>query len=144
MASHAIFITASGFRHHGPRGEVSFEPRVFAGPSDRRFRCAFVASEGWGTYAQDFKDGTATHTLRVLHGRVRLRAFGVPMLLPMLLEDVRVETLEGPQVRLVRRETNAAGGETASGFGRWVLEFPPASCDLEAGDEVAVRISRSW
>ena len=145
MASHAIFIAASGFRHHGPRGEVSFEPRVFARPGDRGFRCAFVASQGWGTYAQDLRDGVATHTLRVLHGRVRLRAFGVPMLVPMLLEDLRVETLKGPQVRLVRRETNAAGEEESpSGFGRWVLEFPPGSCDLEAGDEVTVRLSRSW
>ncbi len=144
MAAHATFISACGFRHHGPRGELSFSPRVFAAAGDRRFRCAFVSSEGWGTYSQEFRDEVATHSLSVLHGLVRLRRWGVPMLLPMLLEEVRVETLAGPEVRLVRREPNAAGeGESASGFGRWVLEFSPGSCDLIEGDVVSVRILRA-
>jgi uncharacterized protein (DUF608 family) len=144
MASHATFISACGFRHHGSRGELSFEPRVFASPGERRFRCAFVASEGWGTYSQDLRDGVAIHSLRVLHGRVRLRAWGVPMLMAMMLEDVRVETLAGPEVRLVRREVNSPGeGESPAGFGRWVLEFAAGSPHLAAGDEVAVRIVRA-
>jgi hypothetical protein len=143
MASHGTFVAACGFRHHGPRGELSFEPRVFDVADRRRFRAAFIAGEGWGSYSQELLDGVATHSIKVLHGKVRLRAFGVPMLVPLFLEDLDVATLAGPPVQLVRREVDATGeAEQAAGFGRYVLEFAPGACELGEGDQLVVRLSR--
>lgn len=142
MASYGSFVAACGFRHHGPRGEISFEPRIFDVASPNRFRAAFIACEGWGTYSQELIDGVATHTLKVLHGKVRVRALGVPMLVPRFLEDLDVVTLAGPPVQLVRREPDASGGgDGTAGPGRYVLEFAPGTCDLVEGDELTVRLS---
>lgn len=62
MASHGVYLAACGFGYHGPRGHLSFAPKISPG----RFRAAFTSAEGWGTYSQEI-DGeklNASVTLR--------------------------------------------------------------------------------
>lgn len=65
MASYGTFITASGFRYHGPKGFIAFAPAV----GKENFKAPFVTAEGWGTYTQ--KDGN--HTLHLKYGRLQLK-----------------------------------------------------------------------
>ena len=69
MASYGVFLAACGFEVHGPKGHLAFAPRV--NPGD--FRAAFVAPEGWGSYAQERKPDAQRHRLELKRGRLRLR-----------------------------------------------------------------------
>jgi len=61
MASFGAYLTLCGFRHHGPKGELSLDPKT----GGERFRAAFLAAEGWGTYEQRVQpDGTVAREFR--------------------------------------------------------------------------------
>ena len=45
MSSYGLFVAATGFSCHGPKGEVGFDPRF---PGEHH-RFAFIAPDGWGT-----------------------------------------------------------------------------------------------
>ena len=73
MASWGVFTALSGFVYNGPKGEMSFDPRVT--PED--FSSAFTAAEGWGTFEQTKgKDGQLS-TVTVKHGILSLKQFSV-------------------------------------------------------------------
>ena len=76
MASYGLFTAACGFEYHGPRGYIAFIPRLT--PED--FRAPFTAAEGWGMFAQERAGSTQRETLKVVHGRLKLKtlAFAVP------------------------------------------------------------------
>ena len=76
MASYGLFTAACGFEYHGPRGHIAFLPRL----TPENFRAPFTAAEGWGTFAQKRAGGTQSETLKVVHGKLRLKtlAFAVP------------------------------------------------------------------
>lgn len=76
MSSWSMLEAASGQRTNAPEGLLAFEPRSTPG----KFRCFFIAAEGWGTFEQRIgRDRAATQqdTLRVAYGQVRLRALEV-------------------------------------------------------------------
>jgi uncharacterized protein (DUF608 family) len=73
LASWGVFTALAGFKCHGPKGTLSFDPRFK--PED--FRSAFTTAEGWGTYSQRTEDGTQNCTLEVKHGKVVLKEFSV-------------------------------------------------------------------
>lgn len=73
MASHGVFLAVCGFTCNGPRGEIGFAPRL----TPERFRCAFVASTGWGSYEQAIADGAFTASLALRFGSLRLRELSV-------------------------------------------------------------------
>jgi hypothetical protein len=63
MASYGVFLAACGFELHGPKGHLGFAPRL----TPERFRAAFTAPEGWGSYAQEID------AAKTLQARVELR-----------------------------------------------------------------------
>lgn len=69
MASHGVFLAVCGFELHGPKGHLGFDPRL----TPERFRAAFTAPEGWGSWSQTI-DGTKRleARLELRHGRLRL------------------------------------------------------------------------
>lgn len=69
MSSHGTYLAACGFEYHGPRGELTFTPRI--GAED--FSAAFVAAEGWGTFAQKLAAGDTQATVQVAWGKLRLK-----------------------------------------------------------------------
>jgi non-lysosomal glucosylceramidase len=68
MASHGVFVSISGFEHHGPKGFIGFSPRL----TPENFRSAFIAAEGWGTFAQKRDDRLQTESLRLNFGQLTL------------------------------------------------------------------------
>ncbi|MCC6233306.1 MAG: hypothetical protein IT580_11725 [Verrucomicrobiales bacterium] len=69
MASYGTFVTACGYEYHGPSGRLGFAPRL----TPERFRAAFTAAEGWGTFSQAVEGEIGRARLDVRFGRLRLR-----------------------------------------------------------------------
>lgn len=72
MASYGVYLAACGFRHHGPKQTLSFDPKIQPG----NFRCAFTAAEGWGTYEQKLEGRAMRVRLAIKNGSIPLRKFG--------------------------------------------------------------------
>lgn len=70
MASYGVYQAVCGCHYHGPRGELSFAPRL----SPDKFRAALTTAEGWGTYAQQRADGRLTATIDIRWGKLRLKS----------------------------------------------------------------------
>jgi hypothetical protein len=74
MASWGVLLALSGFEYHGPKGWIKFRPRL----TPERFRCAFTAAEGWGTFDQEFDtSGSAQYKLTLRHGSLRLNSMSL-------------------------------------------------------------------
>jgi non-lysosomal glucosylceramidase len=69
MASYGVFLAACGFEYHGPNARLGFAPRI----SPDRFKAAFTAAEGWGTFTQQRSAAGLTAGVSVKHGRLRLK-----------------------------------------------------------------------
>ena len=68
MASYGTFVSACGFRYHGPEGMIAFAPRW----NRHDFRAPFTTAEGWGTYRQRVGAGRQQHQLALKYGSLRL------------------------------------------------------------------------
>lgn len=73
MASHATFIAACGYEHHGPKGHLGFAPRL----SPDNFRAPFTTAEGWGTFTQQLQNGRLRAEITVKWGRLRLQTLAL-------------------------------------------------------------------
>jgi len=76
MSSHGTFIAACGYEYNGPERHLGFAPRV----SPERFKAAFTAAEGWGSFNQLREGATQTATIAIAYGQLRLKtlAFAAP------------------------------------------------------------------
>lgn len=93
MASWGVLLGLSGFAYHGPKGHLGFAPRL----TPERFRCAFTASEGWGTLGQERTGTIQTDAVAVRWGRVRLRSVALELPPRARLREATV-TLDGAPV----------------------------------------------
>lgn len=118
MASWGVYTALAGFEYHGPKGHIGFAPRL----TPEKFRAAFTAAEGWGSFSQTRADQVQREQLDLRWGRLRLNslAFAVPadwkeietkvMLndTPIdnrpLLRDGRVEIELGEEVKLSKSD----------------------------------------
>ena len=85
MSSYGAFVAASGYKYHGPKGELSFAPKI--NPED--YRSAFISAEGWGTFTQQKSDSGLVNTLRVNYGKLALNKFQTT-----LIGDGRIATVQ--------------------------------------------------
>ncbi len=69
MAVYGAFITLTGFEHHGPQQHLGFDPKL----SPEKFRCAFTACNGWGTYHQEKLGNGMHYRLQLVHGELLLK-----------------------------------------------------------------------
>jgi len=76
MAGYGVFLALCGFEHHGPKGHIGFAPRL----KPEKFKAAFTAAEGWGTFTQRRERSTQHETIALKWGRLSLRslAFTIP------------------------------------------------------------------
>ena len=76
MASWGMLTSLSGFEYHGPKGHISFAPRL----TPESFLAPFTAAAAWGTFHQASKTGSLTAGIAVKWGRLPLRtiALGLP------------------------------------------------------------------
>jgi uncharacterized protein (DUF608 family) len=68
MASYGVYLAASGFEYHGPKGRIGFAPRL----SPENFKCAFTSAEGWGSYTQKIEGGKLTAEIAVKYGALKV------------------------------------------------------------------------
>jgi uncharacterized protein (DUF608 family) len=76
MASWGVHTALAGYEHHGPKGHIGFAPRL----TPEKFRAAFTAAEGWGTFAQQRDGMTQREQITIRWGKLKVKtlAFAVP------------------------------------------------------------------
>ncbi|GHH76706.1 hypothetical protein GCM10018793_23060 [Streptomyces sulfonofaciens] len=135
MMSHAVYLAATGYEYHGPRGHLGFAPRL--SPDD--FAAAFTAAEGWGLYRQTRTGRSVRSEIEVRYGRLRLASFAAaPPDGGGTGEDgarnpgasVRRITRAGRPVALAAHRTALSGGRALVTLARKVT--------LERGDRLVV------
>lgn len=70
LASWGVFTALSGFDYHGPKGELTFAPKM----PGKTFKSAFTTAEGWGTYDQS----TSKVRLKLAYGKLKLTRLTIP------------------------------------------------------------------
>ena len=124
LASWGVFTALCGHTYHGPHGQMAFAPRL----SPERFRAAFTAAEGWGTFEQT-RDATSQRvSLRLAHGRLRLKRLDLAA--PTPLGATVTATLGGAPVTLTARRD---GADVVLAFANEVV------LDTQRGLEVTLR-----
>ncbi len=73
MSSYGAFVSACGFKYHGPKGEISFAPKINSG----NFKSAFITAEGWGSYAQKINNNEMVCAIELVHGKLKLKTIGL-------------------------------------------------------------------
>lgn len=69
MAVYGVYLAVCGFNYHGPKGEITFAPRV----RPENFRAAFTAAEGWGSFSQTISPKRMEAVLRLEWGSLLVR-----------------------------------------------------------------------
>jgi non-lysosomal glucosylceramidase len=72
MASWSAVLALSGFRYDGPKAAVT--AHAAARPGSGEFRCFWSSGTGWGTFARAVDESRARFRLRVIEGRLPVRA----------------------------------------------------------------------
>jgi uncharacterized protein (DUF608 family) len=73
MASYGAYLAMCGYQYHGPKGELSFAPRLT--PED--FRAAFTTAEGWGSFTQRVINGRQSTEIDLRYGNLELKQLSV-------------------------------------------------------------------
>lgn len=76
MSSWSVLLACQGSAYVGPRGKLSFNPRL----TPENHRSFFSGAEGWGTFMQERKANEQQNSLLVKWGKLRVAelAFGLP------------------------------------------------------------------
>ncbi|NQT84354.1 hypothetical protein HQ563_15120, partial [bacterium] len=124
MSSWSILIAAQGFRYHGPKGILGFDPKL----QQDNFKSFFSTAEGWGSFSQKREGKTQTNVIELKYGRLRLRQLELkPSVIS--LKDVKLE-LSGRPFPFERKVVGD----------RLVIDFP-GPLTLKEGDLIKVVIS---
>ena len=75
MSSYGAFVSASGFKYHGPKGILSFNPKI----NPESFKSAFITAEGWGSFSQERKPGSQVNILELAYGKLQLNQFNIQL-----------------------------------------------------------------
>ena len=87
MSCYGIFLNACGFQYHGPKGHLTFSPKLQAD----NFKAAFTVAEGWGSYAQSIaNNGVKRIELGMKYGRLNLNVLTLSCVLGRQPSSVRV------------------------------------------------------
>ncbi len=68
MASYGAFIAACGYEYHGPKGYLTFTPRI----NPENFKAAFTTAQGWGSFSQKISAHSQTERIELKHGTLKL------------------------------------------------------------------------
>lgn len=86
MAAYGVFLAVGGFEYHGPKGIISFNPKIT--PED--FKSAFVTAEGWGNFSQKREIKKQINTLDLAYGKLTLNGFNIQLKKGSTLTSVTV------------------------------------------------------
>ena len=107
MMAHAVYLAATGYEYHGPRGHLGMAPRL-GDPAD--VAAAFTVAEGWGLYRQSRRGHQQRSEVDLRYGRLRLRSFATRVPGRPGTRPVRAEVDSGgPPRRLAVDEVTTDG-----------------------------------
>lgn len=138
MMSHAVYLAATGYAYHGPRGHLGFAPRLT--PDD--FAAAFTTAEGWGRYGQRLTAAGGTAALELRHGRLRLASFATGITVGGGEHGESAARLAAATVRRVTsggREVTLSGHRVTVSEGRALVTLAER-ITLEKGDTLVVTV----
>lgn len=75
MASYGVYHAVCGYDYHGPKGIISFNPKI----NPDNFKSAFIAAEGWGSFSQKRVNGVQTNILKLNYGQLKLNMIKVSL-----------------------------------------------------------------
>lgn len=108
MAAYGVFLAASGFEYHGPKGILGFSPKI--SPND--FRAAFTTAKGWGSFSQMVKDGRQIAQIELQYGELAINELRLDKLINIPANKLSVK-LNGKAVDAIFKRLD----------GRYVLHF---------------------
>jgi len=118
MASWGVMTALQGFHYDGPKGTITFRPKI----QKDNLETFFTAAEGWGNFSQKRKGGTQTHTLDLRYGQLKLAT--------LMFEG------RGRTVQVTHNGENLAAGLSAENGNLQVSLKNPVT--LNAGDTLIV------
>ena len=68
MSSYGAFVAATGFKYHGPKSFLSFDPKV----NPDNFKSAFITAQGWGSFVQQRIEGKQLNSITLSFGTLGL------------------------------------------------------------------------
>lgn len=98
MASYGAFIAACGYKYHGPKGYLSFAPKI--NPKD--FKAAFITAQGWGSFSQKISRQSQKQQIGLKHGTLKLSEMEFELGTEIRPGDVVAE-LNGRAVRIQKQ-----------------------------------------
>ncbi len=69
MASYGVFLAVCGFDYHGPKGYITFDPKI----SPENFKAPFTTAAAWGTFTQKRSRSQQIDLLEIKYGEVHLK-----------------------------------------------------------------------
>jgi non-lysosomal glucosylceramidase len=125
MASYGVFTAACGYEHHGPKGHIGFNPKIGSG----KFKAAFTAAEGWGSFTQTANETSLQAQIAVRHGKLRLKSVSLGL----------GEARNPKAVRLSLGDKPVAGKlQIHDGMAKITL---PAEITIEAGETLHITLA---
>ena len=114
MASFGVYLSAIGYTYHGPKAHLAFAPRFGAD----KFKAAFTAAEGWGTYSQSRRGSgsgqTLSATIELKHGTLRLESLQFAM--PDAAKPTRLRvTLDSRPIKATFSVADESVGDAGGG-----------------------------
>lgn len=73
LASWGVFAALCGYQYHGPKGHLSFDPKIAMDD----FRAAFTTAEGWGLFSQHRQLHIQENRIEVRSGKLTLRTLAL-------------------------------------------------------------------
>lgn len=122
MASYGAFQSICGYQYHGPKGELSFAPRLKPGD----FRAAFTTAEGWGSFSQKVVDGQQSAVVDLRYGQLSLKRFSCG--------QVAGTRAQGVSIKIDGKPVSASFGSEG---GQYTASFD-APVTLKAGQRLEV------
>jgi hypothetical protein len=127
MSSYGVFTAACGFEYDGPKGAMTFAPRI--GPE--HFKAAFTSAEGWGSFGQSYAGDGLNADISLAYGNLHLKTLTLVLPSGSRAQTVRAR-LDGKDIPV---------SATKSGD-RIMLEFSTGIL-LKAGQNLTIAVGLS-
>jgi hypothetical protein len=130
MAGFGVYLSALGYDYHGPKGSLTFDPRI----TPERFKAAFTTAEGWGAVSISHTKKTSRCEIEIHWGALKLNILSIPIGNEVIPKWANV-TLDGRHISAVLNVQEASGNR-----GRTAAISMPGTV-IHAGSKLGVRIA---